>query len=229
MQFNYGYLKVTPEAMLGISKAIHADRWGQIKEIAPDKLDDKTSAFVTFKVILIAALAKLATANAHDAELIEAADERFDRAQRRWALELMQLRESDDAAIRADADALAASTLLGNGFAQNALSYKDEVAFGNAQLVVLQDDKHKPLVAKLKLGGFVRDIAESVAALTQALGLHSADAGKTARHLRVRAAHRDAALALDHIHGSLDQIARANPALSKDIDALLHPLLELLG
>jgi hypothetical protein len=228
MQFNYGYMKVTPEKMLGLPKALQTGRWGQIKEIAPDKLDDKTSAFVAFKVILSAALAKLAAAWAHDADQIEAADERFDRAQRRFALELMQLRESDDAATRDDAAALAATTLLGNGFAQNALSYKDEVAFGNAQLTVFQDDKHKPLVAKLKLGGFVRDIAEAVAALEQALGLHSADTAKTARSVRVRAAHRNTALALDHIHGALDQIAHANPALREDIDALIHPLKSLL-
>lgn len=231
MQFNYGYSKVSIVALIAALSRFEEGRWAAYKLVAPGKLSNKTDVFTVLKVLLVGRLSALAAANNPDTETLQDADARFDRAQRRYALELMKHQQSDDPADQAAADALAAETLSGSGFAQTSLTYAEEANFGKTQLERLASAALKPHIARLKLAPFIKDIAESVTELEESLGRDIASAGKTARSARVRDAHRAAAAAFDHAHGTLDDLA-AQPIsddLRAEIAALLAPLNALLA
>ena len=170
MQFNYGYMKVKPEAMIAVMSHLEGGRWAAVQLVAPDQIDANTSFFTVLKVLLIARLSALAEANRPETKTLQDADARFDRAQRRYALEVMKHRLSDDAEERAAADELAAKTLQGNGFGQTALSYAEEADFGEAQLSKLDGAVLKAYVALLKLEPFVEEISAAVDDLVLALG-----------------------------------------------------------
>ena len=226
MQFNYGYLQQRPEALAALKSRLEEGRWATIPIADLTKLDAKSDFLVVLKAQLLARIEALIEALAPDMQTLQDADGAWDRAQRRYALELLKHQQSEDAAERGAADQLIAETLIGNGFGQTALSYAEQARFGSVQIEKLASPALKPLVTQLKLGVFVRDIVAANATLEEVVGLNVEIAGKKARSIRVRDTHRLAALALDHTHGALDDLSSQpiSDALKADLLALLKPL-----
>ena len=231
MQFNYGYLQQSPEAIAALKSRLEEGRWATIPIADLTKLDAKSDFLAVLKAQLLARIEALIEALSPDMQTLQDADGAWDRAQRRFAHELMKHLQSEDAADRAAAETLSAETLSGNGTAQTALSYAEETRFGSVQLEKLASTALMPLVAQLKLGAFVRDIADTNTTLELAVGLNVAIAGKTARSSRIREAHRMAALVLNNTHGALDDLSNQPipDALKADLLSLLKPLQALLS
>lgn len=231
MQFNYGYLQQSPEAIAALKSRLEEGRWATIPIADLAKLDAKSDFLVVLKAQLLARIDALIEALSPDTQTLQDADGAWDRAQRRYALELMKHQQSEDAAERGAADRLIAETLSGHGTAQTTLSYAEEARFGSVQLERLASPALKPLITQLKLGGFVRDIADANATLEEVVGLNVEIAGKKARSIRVRDTHRMAALALDHTHGALDDLSSQpiSDAFKADLLALLKPLQALIS
>lgn len=172
---------VPAEGFTAFHTQLEKDAWGSIDvstfvglDGRPAKSMGDAPAYVSLKVALQIAVFELmsvmqATAGA------KGFDDAWDQAEKHFSALIIAARRSANVSMKAAADRLFASLLMGQGDGQTKLGYQQEVDFGRKQVLLSEQSQTAADIALLGLGPMMQSIAVATEALAGAVGKGPAD------------------------------------------------------
>lgn len=232
-----GYGAVTDSGFIGFAGDLQRGAWGEINTKKWDSGAEGSAAVlldapttVTFKLLLRGSIGRLLSALGATS-LVEL-DAAWDSSQRRLFHRIAEARDSEDLAVRAAADRLAAGLLPPSGGTEHTNYGLDaEVDFGEKQVALASEGG--PLhadVKKAKLEGALSDVKKTTEALAKGVGRVTGEKRRS-RSMQVREALSDCVTAFNTVHETLHLLAAGTPkgAGRDQLTSLLEPLDQLLG
>jgi hypothetical protein len=232
------YSSVPKEAVIAFAKELEQGRWAEINisqyQSATDHLN--IPVLPLLKIRLLRKINEFSQVVGSANSPLQAADERWDAAQRKLEARITLAEQDDNEAIAKAGARLRNALLLGSGLAQTKLSYPEEVAFGHKQINLLRADKAtgstyaspKEDAALLNLSGIINEIEQRTLSLEQILPKEGTE---LSQFDQLKEIYNDCISLLRSVHHELDlqKAATANGETRQRISELKAPFMNLLN
>jgi hypothetical protein len=205
----YGYSYVSETGFIAFQHDIEDGVWENVSIAEYDSPERALTAAalgaphpVYWKLRIAWALAELM--EAVGASAADRLDLEWDAAQRRLHHRIAAAVDDKDPDVRAAAERLQSTLLVGGGTGQTGYEFHGEVDFGRKQLLLTKDGQAAADVEKLKLADALHDIDEATEALAKAIGRSAGQKRAAPPSIRLRDAMIACRIAFNAVH---EQIA----------------------
>jgi len=233
----YGYGYITERAFIAFAHDLSEGSWAEIAiqdhdneqhELGPDPFAIPRP--VAWKLRATWSIATLRDALGASPEVLAKLDVSWDSTQRKLYYAIGGAMEDESPEVRTAATRLKGALLSGNGTAQTALSYDDEVDFGRHQVELMMHGALAEDTTTVGLTALRDRIHETTEALAQGIGRAPGEPRTMARSKRIRAAAAACASHFNGIHNEIAWLLASTPPGSArtQLERMLAPFQALL-